>query len=140
MSKRRIVGLVALALAVSACIGPSLDELVQAADALAIPTDWEHLEEETADRPCLDPVEDCPNVALTYRVPGETSFGAATTQVFESGGFTVWKPASARCTPSPEKGCGVSARLDGVSAQAIVVDVEPASYIVTLRFSEYVGP
>ena len=140
MNKRRIVGFAVLVLAVSACIGPSLDELVQAADALAIPTDWELIEEETAGRRCTDPVENCPNVDRIYRVPGETPFGPVAAQVLEGGGFTVWDPASDRCTPSLEKGCNVRARLDDVSARTQVKEVGVDSYIVLIRVGQYAGP
>lgn len=140
MNKRRIAGLVVLVLAVSACIGPSLDELVQAADALAIPVDWELIEEETTGRPCTDPVENCPNVDRIYRVPGETPFGPVAAQVLEGGGFTVWDPASDRCTPSLEKGCNVRARLDDTSARIVVADISEDAYTVTIRVGQYVGP
>ncbi len=140
MNRRRTVGLLVFALTVSACIGPSLDEFVQAADSLAIPADWVLLEEETKGRFCSNPVESCPSVDRIYRVPAETPFGPVTAQVLEGGGFTVWDPASDRCTPVLEKGCNVSARRDDVSAVAIVLDIEPASYTVTIRVGQYAGP
>ena len=140
MNKRRIVGFAVFALAVSACIGPSLGELVQAADALAIPTDWELIEEETTGRPCTDPVENCPNVDRTYRVPIGTPFGPVSQQIFEDAGFAVWDPAAERCAPIPEQGCNVQARLDDVSARTQVKEVGVDSYIVLIRVGQYVGP
>ena len=140
MNKRRIVGFAVFVLAVSACIGPSLDELVQAADDLAIPTDWELLEEETTGRPCTDPVENCPNVDRIYRVPIGTPFGLVSQQIFENAKFTLWYPAAERCTPIPEQGCSVRARLDDVSARTQVKEVGVDSYIVLIRVGQYVGP
>ena len=139
--RRRCAWLVVAApLVVTACTGPSLDELTESADALAVPASWEFVAEEVAERPCPDPVENCPRVKRTYEVPGTTDFGAVINQMLEDGGFDVWDPPSSRCGPNPEQGCNAGARRGDVSLRAIVLDVATGSYTVTVRATEYVGP
>ena len=131
---------VAAALVVTACTGPSLDELTESADSLEVPANWEFVAEEVAERPCLDPVENCPGVKRTYEVPGATDFGAVINQMLEDAGFDVWDPPSSRCGPNPEQGCNAGARRDKVALRAIVLAVATDSYSVMVRASEYVGP
>ncbi len=130
----------AAALLLAACIGPSLDQLLEAADAWAVPADWELVVEERADRPCLDPVENCPKVDRTYRVPGTADFAVVITDALGQAGFDVWNPPRGNCGPMPERGCTAGARRTGVSLRATVVDVAADAYVVTVRASEYVGP
>lgn len=108
--RRRCAWLVvATALMAAACTGPSLDELIESVDSLAVPTSWEFVAEEVAERPCPDPVENCPRVKRTYEVPGATAFGAVISQMLKDAGFDVWiHPAagagrirSRAATPAP---------------------------------------
>ena len=140
MSRRAALLVVAAALVATACSGPSMEELTQAADAVVVTADWELVAEEVAKRPCPDPVENCPAVKRTYEVPGATDFGVVISQMLEGAGFDVWDPPGSRCGSNPEQGCNAGARRGDVSLRAIVVDVATGSYTVTVRSSEYVGP
>ncbi len=142
--RRRLAWLAAaIVLTASGCSGePSLDELTTSADALAVPAGWDLVDEEVADRPCRDPVENCPKVDRTYRVPATEDFAAVSTAMLEGAGFEVWNPPLPGCGASPEQGCSARARRGGVSLRATVVEAAAGagSYTVTVRASEYVGP
>lgn len=73
-------------------------------------------------------------------MPIGTPFGLVSQQIFEGAGYTVWYPASDRCTPSPEQGCSVRARLDDVAARTQLVEVGVDSYIVLIRVGQYARP
>jgi hypothetical protein len=130
----------ALVLVLSACGGPSLEALTQSADALAVPVDWELVDERSSGPDCPNPVENCPSVERAYRVPGDVDFGDVFQDLFEDAGFDVWDPAAARCGANPEQGCNAAARRDDVSLLAVVTEATGGSYTVTVRASEYVGP
>lgn len=132
--------MVGAALVATGCVGPSLSELTESIDAVAVPATWELVAEEVRDRPCRDPVENCPKVERIYRVPGPVGFAMVVTTMLEDADFEVWDPPIARCGPSPERGCNAGARRDRTSLRAVVVEVDTDSYVVNLRASEYVGP
>ena len=116
-----------------ACSGATLTDLEPVARRIETPPGWEQIAYEADEGSCLNPIESCPHVELTYITPGDDDWGALTTDLLEGAGLEVWDPPAAGCDTGADTNCNARASGGGVSALAQVTGRTDEERTVSIR-------
>ena len=125
--------MIALAWVLVACSGATLSDLEPVARQIEAPPGWEQIAYEADEGSCLNPIESCPQIELTYITPADDDFGALTTELLENAGLEVWDPPAAECGTDAGPNCNVRASGGGVSALAQVTGQTDEERTVSIR-------
>lgn len=134
-----LLGLAALALGLTSCIGvlkTSGDELATHFEDLEVPDHWELVEEEIVNAPC-NITDTCPRAARIYEVDS-SNLGEEAVDIVQSAGLQITLEPTPSCDP-PDRGCTVIGHDTEIAISIVAIEAQNGRLTMSIRVVAYAG-